>query len=267
MLKRAISNVLRRLDVSIKRYSTIQQLNETISRYDSDFHDVNFLRALQDKDVLSALRNLDKSKSQFRQDLFVLAELNNKRNGFFVEFGATNGIDSSNTYLLETEFGWSGILVEPAKVWHKQLARNRSSRIDFSCVWSSSNKMIDFKETEEALFSTASDFVSADMHAEAREKGKNYVVPSISLEDLLDKYSAPRLVDYLSIDTEGSELEILEQFDFDKYKFSVITCEHNFSSNRERVLKLLEGNGYQRKLEQVSRVDDWYVLRQVRRRS
>jgi hypothetical protein len=72
-----------------------------------------------DSDYLLAIGNfhesltpslLEKSKAQLRQDLFVLSETHYKRNGYFVEFGAANGIDLSNTYLLETEFSWSGIL-------------------------------------------------------------------------------------------------------------------------------------------------------------
>tara|TARA_B100000780_G_C20781390_1_gene310300 strand:+ start:75 stop:314 length:240 start_codon:yes stop_codon:yes gene_type:complete len=71
---------------------------------------------------------------------------------------------------------------------------------------------------------------------------------------LLIKYNAPRLIDYLSIDTEDSEFEILKNFDFNNYKFRVITCEHNFNKNREKIYKLLTANGYRRKFE------DWYVL-------
>ena len=57
--------------------------------------------------------NFDNIKSQINQDIFVLYTLDWKREGYFVEFGATNGIDLSNTYLLEKNFGWKGILSEP----------------------------------------------------------------------------------------------------------------------------------------------------------
>lgn len=57
--------------------------------------------------------NIKNIKRQINQDIFVLYTLNWKRNGFFVEFGATNGIDLSNTYLLEKDFGWKGLLSEP----------------------------------------------------------------------------------------------------------------------------------------------------------
>jgi 3-dehydroquinate dehydratase len=77
---------------------------------------------------------------------------------------------------------------------------------------------------------------------------------------MLKKFEAPKLIDYLSIDTEGSEYKILQAFDFDQYKFKVITCEHNFSKNREKIFNLLIENGYSRKFEHISKYEDWYVL-------
>jgi hypothetical protein len=77
------------------------------------------------------------SKAQLRQDLFVISELGPIENGYFVEFGATNGISLSNTFLLEEHLSWKGILAEPAKVWHAQLKENRTAQIEFDCVrWS-----------------------------------------------------------------------------------------------------------------------------------
>jgi hypothetical protein len=68
---------------------------------------------------------IKKSKAQLRQDLFVLTHLDFKTHGFFVEFGATDGIHLSNSYLLEREFHWSGILAEPAKSFEVALRQNR----------------------------------------------------------------------------------------------------------------------------------------------
>ena len=76
------------------------------------------------------MKNLSFSKSQIRQDLFVLNELDFKKNGFFIEFGAANGLNNSNTFILENKFGWDGLLAEPAKIYHDNLANNRKCQIE-----------------------------------------------------------------------------------------------------------------------------------------
>ena len=76
---------------------------------------------------------------------------------------------------------------------------------------------------------------------------------------MLKKHKAPKEIDYLSIDTEGSEYEILSGFDFNEYDIKVITCEHNYGEIREKIFDLLSANGYMRKLSKFSLWDDWYV--------
>lgn len=200
-----------------------------------------------------------KSKSQLRQDLFVLSELGFKRNGFFVEFGATNGVDLSNSYLLEKEYGWSGILAEPAKLWHEDLFRNRTAIIDTRCVWSQTGVELLFSQAEVPELSTLNSFANIDSHALHRKNSFNYKVETVSLVEMLNQHNAPREIDYLSIDTEGSEFDILMNFDFEKYKFKIITCEHNYTESRDKIKSLLESQGYSRKLERISEFDDWYV--------
>ena len=79
------------------------------------------------------------------------------------------------------------------------------------------------------------------------------------MNDLLDKYNAPNHINYLSIDTEGSEFKILSSLDWDKYSFDVITCEHNYSPQREEIFELLTTKGYKRIFESLSQYEDWYV--------
>ena len=100
-----------------------------------------------------------------------------------------------------------------------------------------------------------------DEHSPLRENGKRYHVETISLNELLDSHKAPLTIDYLSIDTEGSEFDILKKLNFSKYRFKVITCEHNYSPNREKIYDLLKGNGYERKFKDFSKFDDWYILK------
>jgi FkbM family methyltransferase len=206
----------------------------------------------------------DNVKSQIGQELFALYSLRWKRCGYFVEFGATNGVDLSNTYLLEKDFGWTGILAEPAKVWHSDLAKNRSAAINFDCVWKESGQSLPFAIVESAEFSTLGAFSEADAHKKTRKAADWQTVNTVSLNDLLERHRAPAVIDYLSIDTEGSELEILKAFDFSRHTFSVITCEHNFSSQRKDIYDLLVRNGYARVFEGLSRWDDWFIHDSIR---
>jgi FkbM family methyltransferase len=244
-------------------------MNQKFYRYIS-FFGLSFLREknfqqlrMLEKDVYLFLKDLaikngadpKNIKSQIYQDIFVLYTLNWKRNGFFVEFGSTNGFDLSNSYLLEKDFGWKGILCEPASVWKEDLKKNRNSILDFRCVWKTSGKTVDLIVPSKPEFSK----ISILKTPKSLNVAQSEKVETVSLIDLLNTYNAPKNIDYLSIDTEGSEYEILEAFDFSKYRISIITCEHNFSKEREKIFKLLNKNGYQRVFQGLSRWDDWYI--------
>ena len=202
---------------------------------------------------------LKHSKSQLRQDLFALSSLNFKRNGYFVEFGAADGVHFSNTWLLEKKFGWTGILAEPATIMHENILKNRNAILEPDCVWNKTGESLFFRQAENPELSTLEIFANLDFHRDSRKNSTSYEVRTIALEDMLDRYKAPKIIDFISIDTEGSEPEILESFNFEKYQFNVATIEHNFTSNRERTFKLMKENGYHRLYENISRFDDWYV--------
>jgi len=251
-LRKFLTSALQVFDVHIGSYSWFQSLEQ----YEKD---VAAVLALPIEKLAAIGLLIDKSKSQLRQDLFVLSELNFKKSGYFVEFGATNGLELSNTYLLEKTFGWEGILAEPAKCWHRALRDNRGCNIDTSCVWRDSGSVLTFNESSTAELSTINSYIKADRHAHARKHKRSYCVDTISLNDLLEKYGAPDEIDYLSVDTEGSEFDILSNLDFERHQFKVITCEHNFTPMRQKILKLLTRHGYARKYLGFSKWDDWYI--------
>lgn len=200
-----------------------------------------------------------KSQSQLGQDVLALGVSGIKRGGFFVEFGATDGVSLSNTYMLEKDFGWSGILCEPGKLWHSSLRANRSCSIDIRCVYSSSGQYLKFSETGIGELSTISKYMESDENRFLRKEQRTYDVETVSLGDLLAKYNAPKYVDFLSVDTEGSELAILKDFNFDKYRFGLICVEHNYTSSREKLQELLTRNGYKQIYPEHSKFDDWYL--------
>jgi len=216
------------------------------------------------EDIRSRLEEIKHdSTSQIGADLFVLAETNFKENGYFVDFGASDGISSSNTQLLENKFAWKGILAEPNLFFIDKLRQNRPNAVVVEkAVWKLSNEVLVFNETNNKDFSTIDLFSNSDWigNAGGRLNGAKYEVCSISLNDLLAHNGAPREIDYLSIDTEGSEFEILNAFDFSNYRMGVIAVEHNNSASRELIFEFLSTKGYTRKLVNFSKQDDWYVL-------
>jgi FkbM family methyltransferase len=210
------------------------------------------------------LKNLPKSKAQNLQDLWIMYEHYNRtvNPGIFVDFGATNGIDSNNSYILE-EMGWRGIVCEPNPIWHDKLKENRKCYVDYHCVAPKSGETVNFICTEEAELSTMSEYVNSDYNYAKRKYNTTIKhITTISLDDLVQVYAGTDIIiDYLSIDTEGSEYDILKAYSF-KVPFKLITVEHNFNqTSREKIHDLLVDRGYERKFEKFSRWDDFYKLK------
>ena len=148
---------------------------------------------------------------------------------------------------------------EPSPGWKETLEANRSCKKDYRCVYSESGKIVNFIQTSEKEYSTISTFSNSDKHKSKRRNFTQYEIATITLSDLLQEYNAPLEIDYLSIDTEGSEYEILKNFNFKKYTFKVITVEHNNTVNKTLINELLEKNGYIRQLEDLSQFESWYT--------
>jgi FkbM family methyltransferase len=199
------------------------------------FFDLAFVKAMPPEKQSECLSMLSASSSQLRQDLFAFVMLDFKKDGFFVEFGATDGVSLSNSYVMETGFGWSGILAEPARDWHDDLKANRKATIETRCVWRKSAEKISFTEAPRGEHSSVTSYVSNSR----RRRGKSYDVETISLNDLLTQHNAPHVIDYLSVDTEGSEYEIMKTVDFDEHQFNVMTIEHNDAPERTEMQALL----------------------------
>jgi FkbM family methyltransferase len=201
--------------------------------------------------------------AQLAQDLWVLYELSQKCGGFFIEFGAGDGVLLSNTYLLETRYRWNGILAEPCPEFHSSLSINRSAFISRSCVAREGGNKVTFNHTTDPHFSTIDTYTTADGHALLRQNGRLIEVETVTLRDLLQQGNAPRNIDYLSLDTEGSEFEILSAFDFSEYQITLITVEHNHTPREPEIDRLLARNGFERKFADLSDFDGWYVNRAV----
>jgi FkbM family methyltransferase len=199
------------------------------------------------------------SKGQFFQDLWALWTSGQRRNGYFVEFGAGDGETFSNTWLLERQMGWTGVIAEPNPAFAEAL-RQRRCIVSPKCVYARSGERLSFLAARMGELSRIADVVPADGNEEERLKGAELIeVETIALNDLLTQARAPSRIDYMSVDTEGSELEILKAFDFDRWDVRAISVEHNGTGAREQLFELLTSHGYRRPWPDMGRVDDWYV--------
>ena len=186
------------------------------------------------------------SYSQFNQDLNVVKFYNNKEGGFFIEIGASDGISLSNTYLLETQYKWKGICCEPLPKYSETLAKNRPNSICYNeAVFDRTGLILKFDVCIDFdMLSGISHCI--DMHKDkVNANKKSFRVHTISLLDVLNNANAPSFIEYMSLDTEGSEFEILKNFDFEKYIFGLIDIEHNWGEpKRTQIKNLLLSKGY-----------------------
>jgi FkbM family methyltransferase len=255
-----VNQIARYFGIEIRRRKSIEKQEMELRKYTLQSFALEMISNVKIKNQVSTIETLEairNSQSQLGQDFFALTVNGMKKNGYFVEFGAADGIHHSNTFLLEKNYLWTGILAEPSKSFISSLRRNRKCKVVDKCVWSKSGEELLFTEAGE--LSTLESFKNLDFHAKSRSGGVEYEVTTVSLLDLLDSNDAPQIIDFLSIDTEGSEYEILNNFDFSKYTFNAICVEHNFTEERNKIFNLLIGKGYKKVFEEHSRWDDWYV--------
>lgn len=199
-----------------------------------------------------------RATSQLGQDLWVLEQTGMKRGGYFVEFGATDGVLLSNTYLLETEFGWNGLCAEPNPAFFERLKANRSCTVSPACIAGETGREVEFVLADE--YGSIADYADSDMHVDRRaafrDLGEVITLTTQSLDDFLKAHDAPRTIDYLSIDTEGSEYEILEAFPFGDWNIRLMTVEHNHTPMRDKLRALMKRHGF---THTEKNFDDWYV--------
>jgi len=183
-----------------------------------------------------------KNDGQFKQTSFVLDLLKNKKDGFFIEFGAYDGIQGSNTLELE-QMGWNGILGECDPRVIDLLKSNRpKSKIETSLIWSKSNESVIFHSIDGGKLSTVHNVYEKGAHPKVYMRNSiEYNINTISLNDLLIKHNAPKKIDFVSVDVEGAEYEILHAFDF-SYEVDVWCIEHWMDF--EKIKSLMESKGY-----------------------
>ena len=188
--------------------------------------------------------------SQIGQDKWVCEALSYKRDGFFLDIGANNGVFFSNTLYLEKELGWSGVCIEPGLFPYRKLIKNRKC-VCVRYFITDKNEIINFKEFHYG-------------HGSIQGIQK---VEGIRLDKLLPMLNCPEKIDYVSLDVEGVEDKVLSGFPFDKYQVSLWTIEHNLTQTgpelKNKIKEIMEKNDYRIVVEDLQHnnisFEDWYV--------
>lgn len=165
----------------------------------------------------------------------------NYKYGYYLECGANDGIRQSNTYHFERFKGWRGVLVEPSYKFNA-LIKNRSNKNYFSnnvCVSpKNENQMIKLKFLnlmtriiDKKIINNPVNDLDRDNMAKRfmtnDEKVFSFVSTGKTLTNILDEAKAPKIIDFFSLDVEGSEFEVIDGVDFKKYNFKFFLIETN----------------------------------------
>lgn len=175
-----------------------------------------------------------------------------KKNGYYVDVGANDGRSFSNTYHLDMS-GWRGILVEPIlhNVFRQRELRSieRNHFIYAACVDSKYGK--EYIELKYSGLMTIAESISSKEGLNWAKYGNKFLnpnefvtsiwAPAKTLNTILESCAAPYEVDFLSIDVEGAELNVLKGINFQKYKFKFVCIESELDSE---AVELLKKNGY-----------------------
>jgi len=185
------------------------------------------------KNLRAALRTIN--DVEFKN---ILASLDNiRKNTYFVEVGAYDGISGDPIYHSAMKYQWNGLLVEPIKQFYDKLVNNYSNNPNVKFE----NSAVDFEEGQKDMFrdadkSTASLAINVNLKAEGIKKE---TVSCMLFDNILKKHAVNK-IDLLHLDVEGKDSDIIMQFDFDKYSPGVINFEANVLTPPEKVDQVIE---------------------------
>lgn len=206
----------------------------------------------------------ERSYSQNFQDIFALWVWGQSYAPSFVciDIGAADGLNGSNT--LKFAYSAECYLIEPNPEQFKKLEENRPNELlnMFPVAIWDRTATVQFHATEELDLSTIQFYGQNDEHAAKRERFRTVEVQAITLADFMEENQLEN-VTYISLDTEGSEYDILKAYFADerskRNRIDSFTVEHNYTENRQKIYDLMIANGYRRVFEEVSKWDDFYV--------
>lgn len=205
--------------------------------------------------------------SQDGQDEFLITLFKGKRNGIFLDIGAFDGIQFSNTYFMEKNLSWTGICIEPNPIVFDELKKNRKCICLNYCVTEEKGSLKFLSVSGwGVMLSGLLEFLDPKHLIRIDETiikygGTKEVINVVAspIKDILKAKDITE-VDYCNIDVEGGELSVLKSIDFSKVTIKVFTVENNYANTE--IKKFLSKEGYKR-IWKVG-ADDVYELHSKR---
>lgn len=169
------------------------------------------------------------------EDRFTIDYFNGKVGGYLLDIACACPVSGSLSYKLLSEYDWIGILVEPSNV-HKENIESCYGDVEGVHFFQGA---IHNTEKEMTLYERFGESVGHSSIVNRDESSKKYEVPCISINELLEKYNAPKDIDFINLDIEGSEREVLDNLNFKKYNVKLFCIENGIIYK-----DLMESNGY-----------------------
>lgn len=260
MLKKIIIRLLKLFNLKIlphKKFDLITNEIKFLKKQSNDFDSkiqyiLNYNESVDFYTFI--LKNNNKSFSQNYEDLIAAYLLNKYKfqypiEKFFVEIGAFDGITYSTTKYFEDSFNFNGIAIEASPGNYEKLKKNRKCVVlnyAVDCVSGEPKKL-----KEDGVYSK---FV------ESEEESNFTKVMTKSVLEIFEEFNCPLNIDFVSIDTEGNEYEILKGIDLEKYNIKILCIETNFDIEKSKVIKThLSKYGYQKVLNNKFDFNSWFI--------
>lgn len=201
------------------------------------------------------------SYSQFGEDRILQDLFESGYKGVCIDVGATDGVGMSNSYHFE-QHGWMCICCEANPDMYESLKMNRHNAIH--CAVGSEDKLeVEFNVVtlagqggnQTAISGLQIDQRLYNDHLFLQPEVKKINVPMMTLNTILKKYPAIDKIDFLSIDTEGTEIDVMKGFDIAKWMPKVVVLENNYDD--KHYVDYMDSVGYKRVLRNV--VNDFYI--------
>ena len=183
-----------------------------------------------------------KFQGQFFQDMVAFFFFQNKKEGFYIDIGANDGISGSNTYIFE-QIGWNGVCIEPHPVAYKYLKKYRKCDCYNVALSTEVNENVDFFKASASVLSGLNEGMEESHKQWAKDSGKTEIikVKTVTFDEIMANYPTVNHIDFMSLDVEGYEIPILETINFNKYTFGFITVENN---DTEKIMEIMQKNRY-----------------------